>query len=52
MKHEDPVTNDTAQWLAAAILTLSSSINKQVGDTKTDTYKECENFYNRLFGST
>jgi hypothetical protein len=52
MKNEDPITNETAQWLAATILTLASSINRQKEDTKTDSYKECEDFYNRLFGKT
>jgi len=51
-KEEDPVTNETARWLSAAVLTLASSINKQRGDTTTDAKKECEAFYYKLFGNT
>ena len=29
MPNEDSMTNETARWLAAAMLTLASSVNKQ-----------------------
>jgi hypothetical protein len=48
MKTEDPLTDETARWLAAAMLSLASALKKQNEET---TYKECQSFYNRLFGT-
>jgi hypothetical protein len=53
MANDDPMTNETARWLAAAMLTLADATKRQTGQaaSKDDTYKECEGFYNRLFGT-
>jgi hypothetical protein len=40
-------TEETAKWLVAAVLTLSSALTKMSQD---DTYKECQAFHDRLFG--
>ncbi|MGB2602444.1 MAG: hypothetical protein WBC78_02535 [Candidatus Sulfotelmatobacter sp.] len=40
-------TEETAKWLVAAVLTLSSALTKTSHD---ETFRECQNFYDRLFG--
>jgi hypothetical protein len=41
-------TEETAKWLVAAVLTLSSALTKMSQD---ETYRECQSFYDRLFGA-